>query len=106
MDTAKLEALERQLAQLIQAFVRLKEEHAQLMQHCVQLQEVAQAQQRDMERWQADREELAHLRTVNESTQQERALIRHKLEAMLVIIERLEGFPQASHDAYITTPER
>jgi len=80
MDTAKLEALEIQIAQLVQAFIRGKEENTQLRQRLVQLQQMLHDQQHSLERWQSDQEELASLRTRTQVLQQERELIRSKLK--------------------------
>jgi len=49
MDTEKLEALERHIAQLIQAFTRVKEENTRLAQHLVQLQQTLDEQQQNLE---------------------------------------------------------
>jgi molecular chaperone GrpE (heat shock protein) len=101
MDTAKLEALEIQIAHLLQAFIRGKEENTQLTQRLAQLQQMLHDQQHSLERWQADQEELAALRTLTQALQQERALIRSKLEELLVVIERLEGFSQVPSDSRV-----
>ncbi len=90
MDIARLEALEKQITHLLQAFLRVKEENTHLTQRLAQLQQMLHDQQHSLERWQSDQEELASLRTVTQTLQQERALIRNKLEELLVIIERLE----------------
>ena len=92
MDIARLEALERQIAQLIQAFIRIKEENTHLMQRLAQLQQMVHDQQYNLERWQSDQEELTSLRTVTQTLQQERELIRIRLEELLVIVKRLERF--------------
>jgi predicted nucleic acid-binding Zn-ribbon protein len=101
MDTVKLEALEIQLVDLLQAFVRGKEENAQLTQRLAQLQQMLHDQQHSLERWQADQEELASLRTLTQALQQERELIRSKLEELLVVIERLEGFSHVPSDSRV-----
>ena len=74
MDTAKLEALEIQIAQLLQAFIRSKEENTHLAQRLAQLQQMLHDQQHSLERWQADQEELASLRTLTQALQREREL--------------------------------
>ena len=101
MDTAKLEALEIQITQLLQAFIRSKEENVQLTQKLAQLQQMLHDQQHSLERWQADQEELASLRTLTQTLQQERGLIRSKLEELLVVIERLEGFSHVPSDSRV-----
>ena len=101
MDIARLEALERQIAQLIQTFIRIKEENTHLMQRLAQLQQMVHDQQHDLERWQSDQEELASLRTVTQTLQQERELIRTRLEELLVIVERLERFSHTSSDSRV-----
>ena len=101
MDIVRLEALERQIAQLIQAFIRSKEENTHLTQRLAQLQQMLHDQQYSLVRWQADQEELASLRTVTQAFQQERELIRTKLEELLVIIERLERFSHTPSDARV-----
>ena len=92
MDIARLEALEKQITDLIQAFIRIKEKNAHLTQRLAQLQQMLHDQQHSLERWQSDQEELASLRTATQTLQQERELIRNKLEELLVSIGRLEGF--------------
>ena len=101
MDTAKLDALESYIAQLIHTFARVKAENTRLAQHLVQLQQTLDEQQRTLEHWQAAQEELTRLRTVTQALQQERELIRAKLEEMLVAIERLEGLSPVSRDAQV-----
>jgi predicted nucleic acid-binding Zn-ribbon protein len=101
MDIARLEALERQITQLIQALIRIKEENTHLTQRLAQLQQMFHDQQHSLERWQTDQEELAVLRTVTQTLQQERELIRTRLEEMLVIIERLEGFSHTPSDSHV-----
>ena len=92
MDTARLEALEKQITHLIQAFIRIKEENTHLTQRLAQLQQMLHDQQHSLERWQSDQEELTSLRITTQTLQQERGLIRNKLEELLVIVERLERF--------------
>ena len=101
MDTAKLEALEIQIAQLLQAFTQSKEENTQLMQRLAQLQQMLHDQQHSLERWQSDQDELASLRTLTQTLQRERELIRNKLEELLVVIERLEGFSHVPSDSQV-----
>lgn len=91
MDTARLEALERHITQLLQAFTRVKQENQCLTQNLVQFQQTLDEQQRTLEQWQSAQEELTCLRTVIQVLQRERELIREKLEEMLVALERLEG---------------
>src|SRR2546428_11452318 len=90
MDIARLEALEKQITHLIQAFIRIKEENTHLTQRLAQLQQMLHDQQHSLERWQSDQEELDSLRTVTQTLQQERELTRNKLEELLAIVERLE----------------
>jgi predicted nucleic acid-binding Zn-ribbon protein len=101
MDTARLEALEKQITDLIQAFIRIKEENTHLTQRLAQLQQMLHDQQHSLERWQSDQVELASLRTATQTLQQERELIRNKLEELLVIIERLEGFSHTPSDSRV-----
>ena len=101
MDIARLEALERQIAQLIQAFIRIKEENTHLMQRLAQLQQMVHDQQHNLERRQSDQEELTSLRTITQTLQQERELIRTRLEELLVIVERLERFSHTPSDSRI-----
>ena len=101
MDIARLEALERQITHLIQAFIRIKEENTHLTQRLAQLQQMLHDQQHSLERWQSDQEELASLRTVMQTLQQERELIRNKLEELLVVVERLEGFSSTPSDTRV-----
>jgi predicted nucleic acid-binding Zn-ribbon protein len=101
MDIARLEALEKQITDLIQAFIRIKEENTHLTQRLAQLQQMLHDQQHSLERWQSEQEELASLRTATQTLQQERELIRNKLEELLVIIERLEGFSHTPSDSRV-----
>lgn len=101
MDTARLEALERQITQLIQAFTRVKEDNTRLTESLVQFQQTLHEPQHSLERWQSAQEELIRLRTVTQALQQERELMRGRLEEMLVAIERLEGFPHVPSDAQV-----
>src|SRR2546421_12479910 len=101
MDIAKLEALEKKNTHLIQAFIPNKEENTHLMQRLGQLQQMLNDQQPSLERWQSDQEELASLRTVTQTLQQERELIRNKLEELLVIVERLEKFSHTPSDSRV-----
>ena|ERR1051326_260717 len=101
MNIARLEALEKQLMQLIQAFVQIKEENTHLTQRLAQLQQMLHEQQQSLERWQSDQEELASLRAVTQTFQQERELIRNKLEELLVVVERLEGFSHTPSDSHV-----
>jgi len=91
MDRARLEALEAHIVSLVEAFARVKAENKQLSQNVKQLQEALRTHQREVERLQPDREELIQLRTVMQTFQKERDLIRQKLEQMLSTIEWLEG---------------
>jgi predicted nuclease with TOPRIM domain len=101
MDIARLEALERQIAQLIQAFIRIKEENTHLTQRLAQLQQMLHDQQHSLERWQSNQAELASWRTITQTLQQERELIRNKLQELLVIVERLETFPHTPSDSRV-----
>jgi len=101
MDIARLEALERQIAQLIQAFIRIKEENTHLTQRLAQFQQMLHDQQYSLERWQSDQAELASLRTVTQTLQQERELIRTRLEELLVIVKRLERFSHTPSDSRV-----
>jgi len=101
MDIARLEALEKQITHLIQAFIRIKEENTHLTQRLAQLQQMLHDQQHSLEPWQSDQVELASLRTATQTLQQERELIRSKLEELLVIIERLEGFSHTPSDSRV-----
>jgi predicted nucleic acid-binding Zn-ribbon protein len=99
MDIARLEALERQITHLIQAFGRIKEENTHLTQRIAQLQQMLHDQQHSLERWHSDQAELASLRTITQTLQQERELIRNKLQELLVIVERLETFSHTPSDS-------
>jgi hypothetical protein len=101
MDIARLEALERQIAQLIQAFIQIKEENTHLTQRLVQLQQMLHDQQDSLEHWQSDQAELASLRTVTQTLQQERELIRIRLEELLIIVKRLERFSHTPSDLHV-----
>ena len=101
MDTDRLEALEKQITQLIQAFIRVKEENTRLTQSLVQFQQTLHEQQHSLERWQSAQEELIHLRTVTQTLQQEREFMRGRLEEMLAAIERLEKFSHVPSDSQV-----
>ena len=101
MDTARLEALERQITRLIQAFTRVKEENTCLTQSLVQFQQTLYEQQHSLERWQSAQEELIHLRTVTQTLQQEREFMRGRLAEMLAAIERLEGLSRVPGDSQV-----
>jgi len=101
MNIARLEALEKQITHLIQAFIRIREENTHLTQRLAQLQQMLHDQQYSLERWQSDQEELASLRTITQTLQQERELIRNKLEELLVIVERLEKFSHTPSDSRV-----
>ena len=91
MDFEKLEALEAHILRLIDAFRQVKEENKRLGAYVNQLQETVQAQQKELEQLQPERAELARLRSLVQTWQRERTLIRQKLEQMLHAIERLEA---------------
>jgi hypothetical protein len=99
MDTQRLEALESQIIRLIQAFAQVKEENARLTQSFLQCQQTLHEQHHSLEHWQSAQEELISLRRVTQTLQQERQLIRDRLEEMLAAIERLEAFSQVSRDS-------
>jgi hypothetical protein len=99
MDTQRLEALESRIIRLIQAFTQVKEENARLMQSFLQCQQTLHEQHHNLEHWQSAQEELISLRRVTQTLQQERQLIRDRLEEMLAAIERLEAFSQVSRDS-------
>lgn len=101
MDIARLEALERQITHLIQAFMRIKEENTHLTQRLAQFQQMLHDQQHSLERWQSDQAELASLRTITQTLQQERELVHSKLQELLVIVERLETFSHTPSDARV-----
>ena len=101
MDVARLEALEKQITHLIQAFIRIKDENKHLAQRLAQLQEMLHDQQHSMERWQSEQAELASLRTLTQNLQQERELILNKLQELLVIVERLERFSHTPSDSHV-----
>jgi DNA repair ATPase RecN len=98
MDIARFETLEAQVVRLVEAFARVKEENRQvkeenqkLSQDIKQLQDVFDTQQQELAHLRPDHEELTRLRTVMQTLQRERHVIRQKLEQMLVTIEWLEG---------------
>jgi predicted RNase H-like nuclease (RuvC/YqgF family) len=94
MDIDRLEALEKYVANLVDAFVHLKEENKNLNQRIGHLQYSVNVQKQQLERLQPERDELLQFRTMIQSLQREREIIRKKLEEMLTTIERLEGFSQ------------
>lgn len=70
--------------------MRVKEENEQLRQNVKRLQDALDAQQQELARLRPEQEEFVHLRTVMQTLQEERDVIRQKLEQMLVTIEWLE----------------
>jgi len=101
MDTARLEALERQITRLIQAFTWVKEENTRLTQSLVQFQQTLHEQQHSLERWQSAQAELTYLRGITQTLQQERGFMRNRLEEMLAAIERLEAFSHVPSDSQV-----
>jgi hypothetical protein len=99
MDTERLEALESQIIRLIQAFTQVKEDNTRLTQSLLQCQQALHEPHHSLERWQSAQEELVSLRTVIQTLQQERKLIRARLEEMLAAIERLEAFSHVPSDS-------
>jgi hypothetical protein len=91
MDRERFENLEAHVVSLVEAFARVQEENTRLRQDVKQLQTTLQAQQKEVERFRPEQEELAHLRTVLQTFLKERGVIRQKLEQMLSTIEWLEG---------------
>lgn len=91
MDMARFESLETHVVNLVEAYARVKEENKELGQRVEQLQDALDAQQEELARLRPGQQELAHLRTVMQTMQQERHAIREKLEQMLGTIEWLEG---------------
>ena len=91
MDRERFENLEAHVVSLVEAFARVQEENKRLRQDVKQLQTTLQAQQKEVERFRPEQEELAHLRTVLQTFLKERGVIRQKLEQMLSTIEWLEG---------------
>jgi uncharacterized protein (UPF0335 family) len=90
MDRERFENLEAHVVSLVEAFARVQEENKRLRQDVKQLQTTLQAQQKEVERFRPEQEELAHLRTVLQTFLKERGVIRQKLEQMLSTIEWLE----------------
>ena len=99
MDTHRHEALESHIVQLVQAFTQVKEENARLTQSFLQCQQTLHEQHHSLEHWQSAQQEIISLRKVTQTLQQERQLIRARLEEMLAAIERLEAFSQVSRDS-------
>lgn len=101
MDTERLEALERQITRLIQAFTQVKEENTRLTQSLVQFQQTVHEQRHTLERWQSAQEELTSLRAVTQTLQQEREFIHDRLAEMLAAVERLEAFSHVPSDSQV-----
>jgi hypothetical protein len=91
MDRERFVNLEAHVVSLVEAFARVQEENKRLRQDVKQLQTTLQAQQKEVERFRPEQEELTHLRTVLQTFLKERGVIRQKLEQMLSTIEWLEG---------------
>jgi mevalonate kinase len=91
LDRERFENLEAHVVHLVEAFARVKEENKRLHQDNTQLQAALHAQQKEMENFRPEREELMHLRTLMHTFLNERGVIRQKLEQMLSTIEWLEG---------------
>ncbi len=91
MDTTRLEALENQIVQLIQAYTQVKEENTRLVQRLTQGQQTLYRSPPLSECPPSVQEELASLRTMTQTLQHEREIVRVRLAEMLVTVERLEG---------------
>lgn len=98
MDKASLDALESVIGCLLEAFARVKSDKQQLATQLAQLQQVIHRQQSALELWEAERQELLHLRLTARSWQREREAMRTKLEEMLRTVERLEGLVRSESE--------
>lgn len=98
MDMTRLETLEAHVVNLVEAYTRIKEENGKLCQEVRQLRETLQAHQEELSRLQPEQEEVARLRILMQSFQQERDIIRQKLEQMLNVIESLEEHAHLGRD--------
>jgi predicted RNase H-like nuclease (RuvC/YqgF family) len=99
MDSDRLEALEKYVVHLVEAFTHLQEENKDLRHRLSQLQQTVNVQKQRLDRLQPERDELIQFRTMIQSLQRERELIRKKLEEMLVTVEQLEGLAPAEGKA-------
>jgi hypothetical protein len=99
MDRERIETLEAHVVNLVEVFARVHAENHQLSQDVKQLKAALHAQQQEIERFQPEREELKHLRTVLQTFLKERGVIRQKLEQMLSTIEWLEGHSRMDDEA-------
>lgn len=99
MDIEKLEALERYITQLSQAFIQVKAENTRLAQSLTQLQHTLHEQQCTLERWPSAQAELTRLHTVTQALQREREVIRARLAEVLVAIERIERLAHVPGDS-------
>jgi hypothetical protein len=98
MDRERFENLEAHVVSLVEAFARVQEENQRLRQDVRQLQTTLHAQQKEVERFRPEQEELMHLRTVLQTFLKERGVIRQKLEQMLSTIEWLEGHSRTDNE--------
>ena len=99
MDSDRLEALEKSVIHLVEAFAHLQEENKDLQHRLGQLQHIANIQKQRLDRIQPERDELLQFRTMIQNLQRERELIRKKLEQMLITLEQLEGLVPADGKA-------
>lgn len=90
MDPMRLEVLEECVQQLLTTLTRMKAERTHLTQQLAHLQHVLHEQQQIVASWEAVQQELRDQRTVIYTLQQEREIIRTKLEVILGTVERLE----------------
>lgn len=95
MDMTRLESLESQILQLIQAYVHVKEENTRLLCHLAQGQQPVSSPPPSTEGWQSVHDELTYLRAAAQTWQHEREMIRMRLLEMMATLERLEGLAQA-----------
>lgn len=90
MDLARFEVLETHVTRLVRTFERIKTEHAELGQQVAHLQQTLSIQEQELERLRREREDLLPLRSKMTALQQEREVIKQKLQQMLSTIEWLE----------------
>ena len=102
MDLARFEVLETHVTQLVRTCARIKVENTELEQQVAHLQQTLSAQQLELEHLRHERDALLPLQSQMTALQQEREVIKQKLQLMLSTIEWLEERMHPDGDADTT----
>lgn len=99
MDLTRYELLETYIIRLVQAYERVKTENNRLGQQVHHLQHTVSSKQQELERLQREHDDMLPLRAKMNVLQQEREIIKQKLQQMLSTIEWLEEQTRIEGDA-------